>query len=314
MGRGDERPQWDAVKSHKGPAAKGDKHRQKQTALKWTVEPGKASHLSRELLCEGDDKGPVSSLSTEEGAPEKAYRMCVEHDGEDILEAGWRNRRQSLAAWRNCKCALINCIICAISDKKQLKGERVCPGSQSEGIQCVAVLVWAGGSWSLCFVFRKRLWWEQVRPQSSRSVLQRSSSNWSPPPNGSTTSPNSAISWEPGSRAYEVGEDILHPHQNTWRQSRRDSSGSKDTGVNIHSLVSWKEMEVWSLYVLSWSLLCWGWDEVTHIFQNLLYDRLSACLIPLGSALHASSHWLPTAILPPWVVLSVCKESIVHHL
>lgn len=62
--------------SHKGLAAKGDKHKSRLSSH----EPWNLLHVQRAAVW-GYGEDPISSLSTEEGAQERACRMWVVHDG-----------------------------------------------------------------------------------------------------------------------------------------------------------------------------------------------------------------------------------------
>lgn len=220
--------------------------------------------------------------------------MWVEHDGENILESDWRGSRQFPATWR---CSTVrNCVGVLTASAHSNTGQETTWGRKD----LLWLPVWGHsvcchGRWikrqliTLSYTQEEGDCVRSRLGQSSRTVLQRSSSSWNPPPNGPTTSPNSTISWGPRTQAYEVEKDILHPNKNTEGNGGKDSSGSKNTGVNIHFPSSWKEMTRAVFHGLSWSLLWWGWEEATHISQNLLYDRLSACLTPPA----------PTVVLPP---------------
>lgn len=151
------------------------------------------------------------------------------------------------------------------------------------------------------------LWQKQAWPQSLRSVLQRCSSSWNPPPNGPTTSPRSTIIWGPRTQAYEVEKaekDILHPNQNTEGSGLKDSSGSKGTGVNIYFPISWKKNDICSSPRLELVIMMRMRRSHSHFSEPSVWQTL--CLPhPTGS------HSCPA----PWVVLPlVCKESVECHL
>lgn len=135
---------------------------QGRQTFKQTLEPGGASRLSRELLCGRVEK--VQYLPwTLRRAPDRACRMWVDYDGEDILESGWRGSRQFLATWR---CSTVRNRVDVLTavpfvhsniGQEATWGRRVYFGSQSEGIPFGAMAIASRGSWSHCLTLRKRV-------------------------------------------------------------------------------------------------------------------------------------------------------------